>query len=102
MGGLTERGAQRRCVNARLPSNMALIGTKLCQNAFQTIPVKSILDAEKCRCFDTIFWSPYLCFAFLGQFWRLDKQTDLNIEFLAIFRFRCTYHELCTTKNRGK
>ena len=35
-GGLAER------IDARRPSNKAPIGTKLCQNAFQAIPVNSI------------------------------------------------------------
>ena len=41
------RGGWRRRVDARWPSNMAPIGAKLCQNAFQTIPVKSIFGRKK-------------------------------------------------------
>ena len=48
--------------------------------------------------FDKNFRSRYTCFAFLGQFWRLDRQTDLKIEMLAIFRSRCTYSDACTTE----
>ena len=52
--------------------------------------------------FGKIFRSRKSFYAFLVQFWRLDRQTDLTINFLAIFRSRCTYYELCTTKNRRK
>ena len=52
--------------------------------------------------FDVIFRPRDICFAFLSQFWRLDMQTDLRIECLAIFRSRWTYYELCTTKKLAK
>ena len=45
-GGVGGRGGWRRPVDARSPSNMALIGTKLYQNAFQTIPVISIFGEQ--------------------------------------------------------
>ena len=41
-------------------------------------------------------------YAFLAQFRRIYGETDLNGDFLAIFRSRCTYYELCTIKNRRK
>ena len=41
----TPRRSIRR--SAVCPSNMAPIGAKLCQNAFQTIPVKSIFGRKK-------------------------------------------------------
>ena len=40
--GREELRDQRRCVDARWPSNMAPIGAKLCQNAFLTISVNAI------------------------------------------------------------
>ena len=49
-----------------------------------------------------IFQSWKSFYAFLAQFWRIYGETDLNGDFLAIFRSRCTYFELCTTKNRRK
>ena len=39
---------------------------------------------------------------FLVQFWRIYGETDVNGEFLAIFRSRWTYSRLSTTKNRPK
>ena len=41
-------------------------------------------------------------FAFLARFWSLQRKTDLEIIFLAIFRSRWTYYELCTTKFHQK
>ena len=82
------------------PPNMAPIGAKLCQNAFQVIPDISFFDAKKK--FDKIFWSRQSCFAFLSQFWRSDRQTDLKMKLLAIFRSRCTYSEVWKTKNWRK
>ena len=95
----TPRRSIRR--SAVCPSNMARITAKLCENAFQTIPVKSIFGRKKKK-IGEIFRSRKLFYAFLAHFWRIYGETDLNGEFLAIFRSRCTYYELCTTKNRPK
>ena len=46
VGGAADRGGQRRRFDAHWPSNMAPIGAKLCQNAFQTIPIVSIFDEK--------------------------------------------------------
>ena len=44
----TLKGFQKRKIRTAVyPSNMAPIGAKLCQNAFQMIPDISFLDAEK-------------------------------------------------------
>ena len=51
---------------------------------------------------DEFFWRQTTFFAFMSQFSRPDRQTDLKIESLALFRFKCTYYEVCTTKNRRK
>ena len=81
------------------PSNKAPIGAKLCENAFQTIPVNSIFGEQK-KLVDEIFRSRTSFFASFGQFWRIWRLTDLKINFLALFCFRCTYSGVCTTKNR--
>ena len=47
IGGVGRRGGWRRPLDVLWPSNMAPITTKLCQNAFQTIPVKSIFGEKK-------------------------------------------------------
>ena len=41
------KGGIAKTSRRRLPSNMARIGTKLCQNAFQTIPDISIFGEKK-------------------------------------------------------
>ena len=82
------------------PSNKAPIGVKLCENAFQTIPVNSIFGEKKNV--DDIFRSRTSFFAFFGQFWRIWRLTDLKINFLALFCFRCTYSGVCTTKHWRK
>ena len=54
IGGVGGRWGGRRRVDVRRPSNMAPIGTKLGQNAFQTIPVNSIFGEQQkksARCF---------------------------------------------------
>ena len=44
----TLKGFQKRKIRTAVyPSNMAPIGAKLCQNAFQMIPDISFLDADK-------------------------------------------------------
>ena len=44
----TLKGFQKRKIRTAVyPSNMAPIGAKLCQNAFQMIPNISFLDAKK-------------------------------------------------------
>ena len=98
IGGTTGRAGQRRRFDVRRPSNIAPISTKLCQNAFQTIPVNSIFGEKKK--IGEIFWSRKSFYTFLVKFWRIYGQTDLTIIFPAIFRSRCIYYELCTTKNR--
>ena len=50
--------------------------------------------------FDDLFSRRTSFFVFLGQFWSFYRQTDLTINFPAIFCFRCSYYEVCTTKNR--
>ena len=47
IGGWAKGKGGRRRVDARCPSNMAPIGTKLCQNAFRTLPDVWFFDAEK-------------------------------------------------------
>ena len=51
---------------------------------------------------DEIFWSRKSFYAFLGWFWRIYGKTELTVDFLAVFRSRFTYSELCTTKNCRK
>ena len=62
----------------------------------------SIQFSAKKIFFGDIFWSRQSFYAFLGWFWRIYGKTDLTIDFLAVFRSRCTYYELCTTKNCRK
>ena len=45
-GGVGGRGGGRRRLDARRPSNMAPIATKLCLNAFWTISINSIFGEQ--------------------------------------------------------
>ena len=53
-GGVEPTGGGASTCQRPLASNMAPIGTKLCQNVFQTIPVNSIFG-QKHFCFAKIF-----------------------------------------------
>ena len=55
--------------------------------------------SPKTKILGEIFRSQKSFYAFLGWFWRIYGKMDLTIDFLAVFRSRCTYYELCTTKN---
>ena len=49
------------------------------------------------------FSDKFFCFlVFVGQFWRIYMKTDVTGRFLAIFCFRYTYDEFCTTPKHRK
>ena len=52
--------------------------------------------------FAEIFRSRKSFYTFLAQFWRIYGETDLNSEFLAVFRSRWTYSEVCAIKKPQK
>ena len=69
------------------PSNMARIGTKLCQNAFQTIPNVSFFDVQKFFFSDFFgFGNPF--FDIFAAFWGISAKTDVTCSFYDIFYFR--------------
>jgi len=76
---------------------MARIGTKLCQNAFQTIPDVLSFEAKKLF-FDKNLESKILFFANLAWFWRSHDRIGVKISFLVKFCSRWTYPEVCTSK----
>ena len=78
-------------------SNIALIGLKLCQNAFHTIPNISFFDAKKQ--IGEIFGSTNRFFAILARFVRSYGQTDFKIGFGVKFCSRYTFPEVCTPEN---
>ena len=85
VGGAADRGGQRRRFDARWPSNMAPIGAKLCQNAFQTIPVNPIFGEKTSFVFGIP--DPYpmdeLKFELQGCANQMAKEKLLNLYFRA-------------------
>ena len=83
------------------PSNKPPIGTKLCQNAFRTIPNVSIFDAEKKKSAKFSDQQKKFFAIFVG-FWASHGKTDLTMIFYVKFCFRWTYSEVCTTENASR
>ena len=98
IGGVTGRGGNVDASTPVGPQTWLRSPRNFAKTRFRRSP--SIQFSAKNIFFGEIFRSRKSFYAFVGQFWALDRQTDLTINFLAIFRSRCTYYELCTTKNR--
>ena len=76
------------------------LGWDLAKTRFRRSPTFQF--STKKKNFDENLWSRKSFFTFLGRFWRIYEQTDLKIKSLALFRSRCTYSEVCTTKKPQK
>ena len=80
------------------PSNKSPFASKLCENAFQTIPNISFFDVN------IFFGFGFECVFYhvFAWFLRSYVKSDVTSRFLAICCSRLTYSEVCMTENHRK
>ena len=100
IGGVGRRGVEVDPSTSVGPRTWLRSPRNFAKTRFRRSP--SIQFSAKQKKIGEIVRSRKSFYAFEVQFWRIYGDTDLNGDFLAFVRSRCTYYELCTTKNRRK